>query len=350
MARARDRALLESVIEQMPIGVVIFEPSGRTLVSNREYERIFGRRPPDVINDDRPAFAHRDGSPVATADLPGARALRSGTRVEDTLAYTRDDGTRLELQVWADPVLDDVGGVAAVAMMIEDVTRREVRERAERDFVTNAAHELQSPIAAVIAAAETLQAGAKDSRVERDRFIGHILDACARLSRLTHALLVLARVQTGAEAAKRELVSLSPLLRSIAASTPVAPGVKVRVACAHDIAAIAHRGLLEQALANLVSNAAKHTQSGRISLAAKTLDDRVAITVADTGTGIAAGDQERIRDRFVRLDGDRDGFGLGLAIADQAIRAMDGELRLESEPGRGTSATILLATATVIST
>ena len=350
MAALRERALLGSVIEHMPIAVVVFEPSGQTLVSNREYERIFGRKPPaNVLSGDRPTLLHHDGSVIAREDLPGIRALRTGESAEAAVAFDRADGARLMLRVWAEPVLDDVGELTAVAVMIEDVTRREWRERAEREFVVNAAHELQSPITAVLAAAEALERGAKHDERDRDRFIGHITHACRRLARLTHALLVLARMEVGAEAPKREVVPLAPLLTAVAAGTSVAAGVELRLACAEDVAALAHPELLEQAVANLVANAAKYTRTGRISLTTATLDGTVEIAVEDTGSGIAPDDQERVRRRFVRAGDGGGGFGLGLAIVDQAVRAMDGQLRIESELGRGTKATILLPSARLIS-
>jgi PAS domain S-box-containing protein len=349
MERARERALLESVVEQMPIGVVIFDPDGTTLVSNRAYERIFGRQPPsNVLDGDHPKVLRRDGSVVATDDMPAIRARRSGTSADGDFAFERADGDRLMLRVWAEPVLDDDGTLTAVTVMIEDVTPRQRRERAEREFVVNAAHELQSPIAAVLAAAEALERGAKDDERDRDRFIGHITHACRRLARLTHALLVLARTEVGAEAPKREVVPLAPLLSSVAAGTSVAAGVELRVVCPEDAAALAHPELLEQAVANLLANAAKHTQSGRISVAA-TVDGMAEIAVDDTGSGIAPDDQERVKRRFVRVGDDRDGFGLGLAIVDQAVRAMEGQLRIESQLGRGTKATIVLPSARLIS-
>ena len=349
MERALERALLDSVIEQMPIGVVIYDPDGNTLVSNREYERIFGRKPPsNVLDGDRPKVLRRDGSALAAGDLPGIRALRSGERASGAFAFDCADGTRLMLRVWAEPVRDDVGRLTAVAVMIDDVTLRERREHAEREFVVNAAHELQSPIAAVLAAAEALERGAKHDERDRDRFIEHITHGCRRLARLTHALLVLARTEIGSEAPKREVVPLAPLLSSVAADTSVAAGVELRIACSDDAAALAHPELLEQAVANLLANAAKHTDGGRISLATADVDGTVEIAVEDTGSGIAPDDQERVKRRFVRLGDDRDGFGLGLAIVAQAVRAMDGQLRIESELGQGTKATIVLPSARLI--
>ena len=347
----RERATLATIVEQMPVGIVLMSPEGEPVLSNRQVELILGRSAEAAFGGDViPAF-HVDGCRYQPQEFAAARILAGEDAVAgEVCEYERPDGKRIFLETAAFAVRAADGTRTGVVTMFEDVTQRERRERAEREFVVNAAHELQSPIAAVLAAAEALDRGAKHDERDRDRFIGHITDACNRLARLTHALLVLARAEVGAEAPKRDVVPLAPLLASVAAETRVAPDVELRVSCPHDSAALGHAGLLGQAVTNLLANAAKHTDSGTISLTAETADGAVEIAVEDTGTGIAPDEQERVKRRFVRLGSDRDGFGLGLAIVDQAVRAMDGELRIESEPGRGTKATIVLRSATLIST
>src|SRR4029450_13967258 len=148
---------------------------------------------------------------------------------------------------------------------------QERQERAEREFVTNAAHQLQSPLAAIVSAIDVLQAGAKDDP-ERDVFLGHIDRETHRLARLAQALLILARAQTGAEAPRDEVVPLARFLQEIAGSLRPAAGVEVHVSCPEDIALITNQQLVEQALLNVAENAAKYTTEGRISLSARAGD------------------------------------------------------------------------------
>ena len=343
-----ERARLATMIEQMPAGVVLVSPSGEVMLSNGQVRRILGRDLTSPAGGGEIHTFHPDGRRYEREELAAWRVLRGEDAITETCEYERPDGTRIVLETSAFVVRAGDGTPSGVVTMFEDVTQRERRERAERDFVVNAAHELQSPIAAALAAAEALEAGAKDDPVHRDRFIRHITAACDRLARLTNALLVLARAEVGAEEARRELVPLAPLLRTLAAGTSVAPGVELRLACTQEEAALAHPGLLEQAVANLLANAAKHTRTGSISVETSTVDGTVEIVVADTGSGIAAEERERVTRRFFRGDRDREGFGLGLAIVDQAVRAMDGQLRIDSEVGRGTRATIVLPSATLL--
>jgi signal transduction histidine kinase len=215
-------------------------------------------------------------------------------------------------------------------------------ESAQREFVTNAAHELQSPLTAIVSAIEVLQAGAKDTP-ERDIFLGHIERASDRLAHLVRALLILARAQTGAEAPKTELVALQPLLSDIASQLRPVEAVNVEVSCPPDAAAVTNRELFEQVILNVAENAAKYTAGGRIELAAQVSDGQAEIRVSDTGRGIPPEEQDRVFNRFYRGEGAGEaGSGLGLSIARAAAEALGGRVELESTPGEGTVVSVRL--------
>ncbi len=217
------------------------------------------------------------------------------------------------------------------------MNRARRQESAEEQFVTNAAHELQSPLTAIVSAVEVLQAGAKDTP-ERDVFLDHIEQAAARLVRLTRALLVLARVQTRTEAPKTELVALEPLLSEVAAGVRTREGVDLTVSCPADAAVVTNRELVDHAVFNVAINAINYTTNGRIELAARLTGGAAEISVSDTGPGIPEIEQERVFERFYRGEAGTDhGSGLGLAIARAAIEAVGGVVELESEVGSGTT-------------
>jgi two-component system OmpR family sensor kinase len=215
-------------------------------------------------------------------------------------------------------------------------------ESAQREFVTNAAHELQSPLTAIVSAIEVLQAGAKDTP-ERDIFLGHIERASERLAHLVRALLILARAQTGAEAPKTELVALQPLLSDVASQLQPVETVNVEISCPPDAAAVTNRELFEQVILNVAENAAKYTAHGRIELAAQVSDGQAEIRVSDTGRGILPEEQDRVFDRFYRGEGTGEaGSGLGLSIARAAVEALGGRVELASTPGEGTVVSVCL--------
>lgn len=315
-------ASIEALVDLIPAGVAILGVQGSVLFANDEARRWLAR----------------------ANDLSGIveRALAGETIVDEALNLEAD-GSKRVVEVRGSPIHEADGGLIGAALVFRDVTAGVSRARAERDFVTNAAHELQTPIAAITSAIEVLQRGAKERRAERDRFLGHIERAVDRLTRLTQALLVLARAQAGAESPKQELIALAPLLQSIAADS-LGEG-KVEVSCAPDIAVIANRPLLEQAIVNLGQNALKHAP-GRVVLSAAPNDGTVTIEVRDHGPGIDPAETELVFDRFYRRD-QAGGFGLGLAIVRDAVEALGGGLALDSSPA-GTRVSISLPGARLL--
>lgn len=238
----------------------------------------------------------------------------------------------------------DAGETDLLLVTARDVTESARQERAEREFVANAAHELLTPLAAMNAAIDVLQSGAKEIPAERDAFLDDLEQEVDRLGRLAHALLVLARVQATAEPLRVQPVELSPLLHEVAASLQTGTEVEVDVVCGEELAALAERDLLERALANLAENAAAHTPRGSIVLAARSAGEGfVAIEVRDTGSGMSPDERERSFERFYRA-GSRgvEGFGLGLAIVREAVRVLNGTIEIESEPGIGTAVRLTL--------
>jgi signal transduction histidine kinase len=320
-----ERARLTAIVEQMPGGlVVVEEPSGRVLKINGQAQDVLG--------------------PVAQLDgtSPLGRALDGEAMVSERVELVKPDGAACILSVSTGLVVDRAGRTNARVLLFEEITEQEARQQAEREFVTNAAHELQSPIAAITSAVEVLQAGAKEAP-ERDLFLEHIERESERLVKLTRALLTLSRAQTELEEPRTEVVDLRPTLEAIAERMEPAEGVVITVACPADLALVANRELLEQLLTNVARNAAKYTQSGSIRLEGELRDGAAEVRVVDTGIGIPADALPRVTERFYRADVSREGFGLGLAIVRAALDAMGGDLEVDSEGiGHGTTVTISL--------
>jgi PAS domain S-box-containing protein len=227
----------------------------------------------------------------------------------------------------------------------EEAARKEQeeRERRDREFVANAAHELRTPLAGILAAVDALDAGAKDHPENRERFLGHVRRGAARLARLSESLLLLARAgqQTGLPV---DTVSVHPLLDQVAADLRVHAGVEVVVQAPPNLSVVTNAGLLERVLVNLAENSAIHTTTGRIELKAGATPPDVTFEVRDTGTGVDPETTKRAFDRFYRGSHEGDGFGLGLAIAKQAALAIGGELTVEPAGERGTLARLVLPT------
>jgi two-component system, OmpR family, sensor histidine kinase VicK len=326
LARERDR--LQEVLERLNDGVVAVNGKLEVEFANRTAQWVLG------LSDERSQL------PEPWADL-SLRGFAESLFVDDRV---REHRVRSESELEYSIIGVPAHGGQTVVLVIRDVTERERRERAEREFVANASHELRTPLTTILGAVEVLQNGAKDRPDDRDRFLAHIAREANRLMRLTRALLVLARAQTHEERPRLGPVAVKPLLDEIASATRAHPGVELVVECADDVWAHAERDLLEQAVVNLTANAAEHTTSGRIVLAANGKpDEPVRVEVRDSGPGIRPRDRERVFERFYRPDRSAPGgFGLGLAIVAAAVRAQEGSLEVGKAPEGGARMAIVL--------
>ena len=221
-----------------------------------------------------------------------------------------------------------------------------VWDKHHEDFVKNAAHELRTPVSAISSAIEVLQDGAKENPVERDRFLGHIEDATARLERLLDALLILARAQSGEEKPAVSAVPLEPIMHQVFEGVVPHGGVDLETEVPSGLSVTTNPRLLEQLLSNLVANAAKHTDSGSIRLVAAHSDGRVSIEVQDTGHGLEPPDAELTERESARREApELAGLGLGLTIVREAVRTLGGEVEIGPREGGGTTSRVLWPSA-----
>lgn len=332
-ALASERDRLDRLLERLDQGVIALDRNLRVEFANQAAVQLLG-------------------TPYSVGDLlgepwPGANLVEMVERLFAPDAVVE----RTTVTPDADRVYLVTGVPAGsrrehAILVVTDLSERERRERAQRDFATNAAHELRTPVAAIVTSIELLQSGAKDDPTARDDFLDHIDREAHRLARLTRALLVLARAQSREETPRLVPVELASLLSAIAAQTRPRPSVELTVECPPGIAVTGDRDLIEQALTTVIENSVKFTEAGAISVsAARGSNGHVHVDVADTGPGISGPDQDRVFDRFYRAARDRDGFGLGLSIARQAVRVLGGELTLRSQPGEGTTVRVTLRAA-----
>jgi len=236
----------------------------------------------------------------------------------------------------------------SVVLVVRDRTDELRRDQAEREFVSNAAHELRNPIAGMSGAIEVLRSGAKDDPEAREHFLDRLSTDVDRVSRLTRALLTLARMEAIGEG-EADVVSVDLAIEEAAATLVAPSGVELEIEVEHDLVANADPVLLRQVLIGLLTNAFKHTPApGAVRLCARADgEDQVMIEVKDTGTGIRKEERDRVFERFYRGSGslEREGFGLGLAIAKRMVDVMGGEIKVESEEGVGSTFTIRLPAA-----
>ena len=286
---------------------------------------------------------------VRFANPAGEDLVRDGQPAADLIPILRRAAERGSAEVPVLPIEDCIYGVHArrvaaehaVLMVVRDRTEELKREQAEREFVSNAAHELRNPLAGISSAIEVLRGGAKDEPEARERFLSRLADDAERMTRLTQALLMLARVEAAGERTDAEVVDVGLAVDEAASAVERPDGVEVRTEVNEDLVATGDPVLLRQVLIGLVSNACKNTPApGAVTLrASRGEGGSVTIEVEDTGTGIPPEEQGRVFERFYRGRGsmEGDGFGLGLSIAKRMVDVMGGEIGVRSQPGEGST-------------
>ncbi len=328
-----DKEQFEQLVDRLHDGVLLVDADGRLEYANSHAQQLFRGAEPGSKLDDL----------LGEPELIGfMRALLDGSSPDEAVYVLRDDKT---LQVSGVPAQGHGDGAILV---VADVTQRERTERAQREFVTNAAHELRTPVAAIVTSVEMLQTGAKDDPARRDEFLAYIEHESNRLTRLTRALLVLARAEARQELPRSERVRLGPVLERVAGDLEPSAPVNVAVECDPDLTVATDPELLEQALQSVAQNAERYTKQGSILIRGWQVDaTHVAVQVVDTGTGVEGPHRERLFERFYRGSGTNGGFGLGLAIASQSVRAIGGTIEIRSNEEVGTTVELVLPTGGV---
>jgi two-component system phosphate regulon sensor histidine kinase PhoR len=325
MIDSSPREVLAALLDENSDPIFALDRRGTIIHANNAACAATGRSRDDLIGA---ALADL----VQTADGAGLYAALQTVDVFPTtveIVFANATGNPLTLRL---RVLPDLAAGVVAASVTAQAAEQQVRDATMRDFLRNAAHQLRTPLAGIAAAVEVLQAGAKDDPAERDRFLEHIDRHSRRLIRMSHGLLVLARAQQGGSVGL-ESVELGPLLEDLVSGLEPSRGSGITVDCPPKLAALCDRDLVREAIAAILENSLTHTASGAITLSARVRDNGVAVEVTDTGGGVPETYGNRIFEPFFRPTRSGDGFGLGLAIAQQAVTAMNGELSFENVEG-----------------
>src|SRR5690606_30086121 len=248
--------------------------------------------------------------------------------------------------------------VAGAVVMLNDVTELRRLEAIRREFVANVSHELKTPITAIRGLVETVLDDEEMPADTRRDFVARIKDQSLRLSTLVTDLLTLSRLESGGELRELAPIDLRPSVRdSVTALAGMAEAKRIRVHTdlpEYPVRVLGDVESLRLLINNLFDNAIKYTPAGGEVTLRVGIEDTVArLDVIDNGIGIEPKDQERIFQRFYRVDKARSrelgGTGLGLAIVKHVCFAHGGEVGVQSVPGSGSTFSVRLPLAAVLS-
>ena len=264
----------------------------------------------------------------------------------------RGDPRILELR--ASPLRDSGGALSGAVVVLHDVTALRKLENMRRDFVANVSHELKTPLTAIRALVETLLDDGEMKEATRLRFLEKIRDQSARLTVLVADLLTLARIESNEQASELRPIDVRASIREcVARFTPAAAQKQLTLEAALPEGEVNVRGdeeSLRQIVDNLLDNACKYTPAGgRVAVRVARQGGEVGLEVQDNGIGIEQRDQERVFERFYRVDKARSrelgGTGRGLSIVKHLTLALGGRVSLESTPGKGSTFRVHLPAA-----
>lgn len=345
--RTDDLVAIGRAARVLPLGVLVVEADGREIVRNEAMDVVLG--PPAGVKVER-------GDPRSDGEVMAGGTLRrlveraaDGHRGRESLDIVGPP--RRTYIVTAEPIDVPDGNRVAVVATVQDVSEQRRTEAMRQDFISNVSHELRTPVGAVAILAETLATETDRSAIAR--LSGRLEREAHRLSSMIDDLLALGNVESAASAGD-EFVSVPEIIDEAierARASAEKRGIIVDVVdVGRGLTVRGDRRQLVTALHNLLENALKYSDKGAPVEVRAFLDEsspgRIAIAVVDRGIGIPTRDQERVFERFYRVDRararDTGGSGLGLAIVRHVVRNHDGDVTVHSIEGEGSTFTLLL--------
>ena len=328
-----------TLLDALPIGLMVVDQDRAIVLANTHFEQMFG------------------GHGVVGQHMSLLRSNRLAERIEDTLTtgtestleFTLLRAGNASLKAHIRPLVN-----RRALVVIEDETQSKRAAEVHRDFVSNASHELKTPLAASSGIIETLLGHARSDPAATERFLGMLQSQVTRMTGLVEDLMSLNRIELNARILPSEKQNLTTIIaHSVDALAPVAAqsGVTLQLDLPDTIApVIGDNDQLAQIFANLVDNAIKYGgKDTTVRIFMESLDREpgmIGISVADQGPGIAREHLPRLTERFYRVNIRRSreagGTGLGLAIVKHILNRHQGRLEISSQPDQGSTFTVWL--------
>ncbi|MDI3194276.1 ATP-binding protein [Pseudarthrobacter sp. AL07] len=240
-------------------------------------------------------------------------------------------------------------GEEYIVLLADDRTEITRTEEIRNDFVANVSHELKTPVGAISLLAEALESSADDEQAVR-RFAKRMHKESGRLAALVQDIIELSRLQGASVSREGKAVDINTVItEAVDRSQLPAESKNIRIVVGDRVEAtvFGDRDLLVTALRNLIDNAIRYSpENTRVGVGVRSKEGLIAVSVTDQGEGLTPEDQERVFERFYRVDAARSrhtgGTGLGLSIVKHVASNHGGEVTLWSRPGQGSTFTLRL--------
>ncbi len=334
---------VDAILESLVDGIIAVNEQGKTLFINRAARQILAIELENVQGKTLTGLVRYE-----VVQQAARQAIQTCQVVSSEFRTYDSPPKQVSLRV------TPTSGIAqpGLTLLFHDFTELKKLETIRRDFVANVSHELKTPLATIKGYAETLLLGAVDRQPENRLFLERIDKQADLLNQQIQDLLQLARVESGREVFKFEAINLVQLCQELvglfldeASSKGVSLSIQAPETNPDLCLAWGDSEGMRTIVSNLISNAVRYThiasrdREGKVVVNIHADEANVWIEVIDNGVGIAKEHQQRIFERFFRVDParsrDQGGTGLGLSIVKHLVQSFQGQIELESKPGKG---------------
>jgi PAS domain S-box-containing protein len=343
------RQTTEAAIDSLYDPVIVTDSEGCVTKLNPAAEEIFGS---EAENSGKHIGEIARDPTIAGAVAEAIRSQRpvAGEGAASVLPLAVD-GSERAFRLRTTPMRDNENHLLGAVTLLEDITHLREIDRLKSEFIATASHELRTPLTSVQMGVHLLLERAAGELTDKQT---EVLEACRqdcdRLDRLMRDLLDLSKIEAGESPPLLAPVRAGELIH--AAAEDLRPQVEVkglefRVDVPTNLPSVnVDRSQIERVISNLVINAIRSTRQGEIRITAERRDRNVAVSVADSGSGIPAEYLPHIFDKFVQVpDAPTGGAGLGLAISKSIVEAHGGQIGVHSEMGIGSTFTFTVPVA-----
>ncbi|MCA9137385.1 MAG: PAS domain-containing protein [Planctomycetales bacterium] len=332
-----DSARTNAVLSHMTDGIVMLSPATEILLINEAAMRLL------AISGDGVYLGRRLAELVRIPEITRAAQRTQFENIDQSVSVEVVDGATVR------PVLVRCSRIhdaqpPHLLLVLRDETESHRVEAIRREFIANVSHELKTPLAAIKGYAETVELAIEDDPEAAKHFIGQIDTQCQRLEDLIADMMRLARAQSGKSMLVVQKIDLQKVVgRAMESFLPVATAKQIELTVRSSSDPVHVMADEDAALAisqNLISNALRHTEAkGHVTVSFRHENLGWVLVVQDDGVGIAEEFQDRIFERFYRVNRSRKlgdgGTGIGLSIVKNLTRALGGNVRVISSPGEG---------------
>ncbi|AZS18015.1 cell wall metabolism sensor histidine kinase WalK [Paenibacillus lutimineralis] len=339
-----EKEKLASILTNMSDGVIATDENNKVILMNR--------RASEMLNVEEELAGNMDIMELLQLTEEEQVIYAQGTMHSTLLENETSEGDEFMIRVTFTPIHRREIGIVGTIAVLQDVTEQEKLEASRREFVANVSHELRTPLTTIKSYTEALEDGAMQDAELGPKFASVIQNQTERMIRLVTDLLHLSRLDSKEAELRKRPTNVIDMLEEVAdrfSFQMQEKSIRPSLGVDNSVGTVwIDRDQIDQVLDNLISNALKYTpEGGSLSLEARDMHDgMLAISVEDNGMGIPKKDQERIFERFYRVDKARSrnmgGTGLGLSIAREIVKAHGGTIWLQSELGKGTKVTFTL--------